>query len=90
MLDRRPSLWPHLLPVWHGYLSLREGRQGGMGPQALSTSDVLAWLDLHGYGPSADRARWLRLFRAMEAAELTAPKPAEPAEGGGNRDRRRP
>lgn len=61
-----------------------------MGPQALSTSDVLAWLDLHGYGPGADRARWLRLFRAMEAVDLAAAAQPEPAERGGTRERRRP
>jgi hypothetical protein len=72
LLDR-PVLRADLSHIWQGFWQIHAARgNNGYGPLPITTGEVLAWLDLHGYAQLGDRAEMLRLFREMDSAYMEA------------------
>jgi len=72
LLDR-PMLRADLSRVWQGFWQLSAARgNNGYGYLPITTAEIVAWLDIHGYAGLGDRAEMLRLFREMDAAYMEA------------------
>lgn len=71
VLDSRPSIQPHLIPVWDAYTSLDRDRlvgMGGPGPIPFSSIDLFA--RRYGIEDIAEFDRFRRLIMAMDAEYL--------------------
>ena len=75
-LSDGPAMPPAAQQAWAWFLELNQGRQGGMGLQALTWADLHGFFALCGIEPSPIE---LRLIRAFDSAFLTVYAPKETA-----------
>jgi len=70
-LERRPVLYLDAVPAWNAFNQLHVARPWGFGaPLGLRTSDVEAWLSIHGFTDPVERAELYELIVAMDTAWL--------------------
>ena len=71
-----PAMPPAAERAWAWFLELQQGRQGGMGLQALTWADIHGYFSLFRLTPTPIE---LRLIRAFDSAFLTVHAPKETA-----------
>jgi hypothetical protein len=64
-LAERPVVYDDLAFVWKAFFDLSRTRLVGFGPSPLSTSDILAWMQIYQL-PPAQRAEFYELLTAMD------------------------
>ncbi len=67
-LDERPQLYDDLQWIYRSFFQL--SRLQGMSPGAISTSEIVAYLDLHGETDLQERAEFFRFIKVMDRAWL--------------------
>ncbi len=70
-MENRPVLWPELEIVYGGFIQLSYSRSAGFSSNPITTSDIKAWLDIHGINELEQRARIYDLLLHMDVAYLT-------------------
>jgi hypothetical protein len=68
--DDKPELYEDLGDVWKAFSELHLTRQSGFGPSALSPTDVLSWMKIHGYTETEDCVNFYELILAMDVKWL--------------------
>lgn len=67
ILNSKPSLYPDLVWVWEGFLTISASRQMGFnGPQPISLSEVLAFLHYRGIEDQEEREEFVTLVQALD------------------------
>jgi len=64
-LEAKPDIYEDLIEVWQAFVDLSRSRQSGFGVSAISTSDILAWCDIHRISKD-ERAEFYGYIRALD------------------------
>lgn len=67
ILSSKPEIFTDLIWVWEGFLTLSSARQLGFnGPQPISLSELLAFLQYRGIEDPEDREEFVTLVQSLD------------------------
>ena len=72
-MGEAPELYVDLVPYYGAFTSLCTSRSyAEHGPNPITSSDIAAWLSIHGVGEISEKARYYAYIQALDSLWLTS------------------